>query len=217
MLKIIRECKDPEVLVITPLLPGRKISKETKVSIKRNETPYIWASYTSNEKHARNVQLGIDAFHKEFCYLPPYIQIIDDDIILGRFMLDRLFNVLDKTGDEVGYSYCGLEYKGFTNLKIPVGEFDINRLKKKNYISSNSLYKTAAIYKVGGFITELELNRLSDWCMFLKMYQFGLKGVFVPNTSFVAMSTATDISAGSIDEWLKTKKLVVERFKLPTT
>lgn len=213
MLHIIKESKNPvDILVITPLLTGRKVSKETKNSIKRNNVNYIWASYTSNEKHAKNVQLGIDAFHKKFHYLPGYIQIIDDDITLGRFMLDRLHAVLSKTGKDIGYAYCDLEYKGHTNLKIPVGVFDIERLRKKNYISSNSLYKTDSIYNVGGFVTDLEYHRLSDWAMFLKMYKSGFKGVYVPNTGFTAWSTPTDISAGSNDEWLKTKKLIIERF-----
>lgn len=212
MLKIITECKNPSILVITPLLDGRKISKETKVSIKRNDTPYIWASHTSKEKHAKNVQLGINAFKKEFRYLPQYIQILDDDITLGRYMIDRLFNVLDKTSDDIGYAYCGLEYKGHVNIKIPVVDFNIERLKMKNYISSNSLYKTEMLYKVGGLVTELEYHRLSDWAFFLKSYKLGYKGVYVSNTSFIAKSTPSDISAGSDEEHYITKRLVTEKF-----
>lgn len=212
MLHIVLNCNNPDILVITPLLTGRKISKETKVSIKRNDVPFIWASYTSTEKHAKNVQLGIDAFKKKFRYLPKYIQIIDDDISLNRGMLDKLHRSLNITSPEIGYAYCNFEYTGHVNLKIPVGEYNIDRLKNKNYISSNSLYKTEMLYNVGGFVTELEYNRLSDWAFFLKVHKLGFKGMYIPNTGFIAHSTKADISAGSIDEHTLTKKLIQEKF-----
>jgi len=217
MLHIIKECKTPVMLILTPLLTGHKISSETRTTIKRNDVDYVWASWTGPKKHAANVQDGISAFHKEFRYLPQFIQIIDRDIILGRNMLDRLFSVLDKTGSDIAYSYCGFEYKGHINLKIPVCEFNIERLKQRNYISSNSLYKTSAIYKVGGFVVDEDTHRLSDWAMFCKLAINGMKGVFVPNGNFVAMSSATDISAGSDSEHYSARKLVIERFvsKLP--
>ena len=39
---VVTECKDPEVLVVTPLLPDHEVSRETKVSMKRNNTRYTW-------------------------------------------------------------------------------------------------------------------------------------------------------------------------------
>jgi hypothetical protein len=211
-LKIVKECKDPLILVVTPLFTGHHISRETKVSIKRNDTPFLWISYEGSDKHAANCQNGIYAFHREFHYLPKYIQILDNDITLGRYMLDRLVDILDKTNDDIAYAYCGFEYKGHINLKIPVCDYDLNKLKQRNYISSNSLYKTDVLDKVRGFVTDYDTNRLSDWAMFLKLAINKYKGVFVPSTSFIAMSTKNDISAGSNEEFFSAKQLIQERY-----
>lgn len=212
MLKIITECKNPEILVITPLLTGHTISRETKVSIKRNKIPYIWASFESDRKHAANVQEGINQFQKEFHYLPKYIFILDRDIIAGRYLLDRLYNTLSITNEKVAYTYCGFEYRGYINLKIPPTVWNLLTLKRQNYISSNSLYKTDALLSTGGFITDEDTHRLSDWAKFLQFAQNGYKGVLNGNASFIAMSTEKDISAGNNQEFIDARKLVLERY-----
>lgn len=216
MIKIIKEGKNPKILVLTPLLKNdtvsHQISRETKISIKRNNIDYIWASYEGPYKHARNCQEGLHTFYKTFHYLPKYIFILDRDIIAGRNMLDKLYNCLSKTSEKVAYSYCPFEYKGYINVKIPPVIWNIFDLKKRNYISSNSLYKTDALEKIGGFVIDEDTHRLSDWCFFLKAARMGYKGILCSNTSFVAVSTENDISAGGQREYNDTKKLVVERY-----
>lgn len=39
--KIVREDKNPVFCVITPLKSGDKISRDTKISVKRNKYPFI--------------------------------------------------------------------------------------------------------------------------------------------------------------------------------
>jgi hypothetical protein len=212
MLKIIKECKNPDILIITPLLTGHTISRETKISIKRNDVPYIWASYTSENKHAYNCQAGIDAFYKQFKYLPRYIFILDRDIICDRGLLDKFYKLIKVSNNQVAYVYCGFEYKGHINLKIPATIYNVTALKLQNYISSNSLYKTDALLKIGGFVTDEKYHRLSDWCFFLKAASMGYKGILCTNTSFIAISTKNDISAGSYNEYKNTKELVIKDF-----
>lgn len=216
MLKIIKECKKPEILVLTPLLKtdiiSHQISRETKISIKRNDVDYIWASYEGPYKHARNCQEGLHTFYKTLHYLPKYIFILDRDIIVGRNMLDKLYNCLNKTSDTIAYAYCGFEYKGHINLKIQPTIWNIFELKVRNYISSNSLYKTNILEKIGGFVTEEKYSRLSDWAFFLKAAKMGYKGILCSNTSFIAISTENDISAGSQEEFIKTRDMVIENF-----
>lgn len=212
MLKIIRECKNPDILIITPLLTGHTISRETKISIKRNDIPYIWASYTSENKHAYNCQAGIDSFYKQFKYLPRYIFILDRDIICDRNMLDKFYKIITISNNQVAYVYCGFEYKGHINLKIPATIYNITALKLQNYISSNSLYKTDALLKVGGFVTDTDTHRISDWATFLKFAINGYKGILCANTSFIAISSPNDISAGNIQEYRSARKLIEERF-----
>jgi hypothetical protein len=214
MLRIIQESKNPEVLILTPLLTGHKISRETRNTIRRNNIPFVWASYEGDGKHADNVQKGLECYisnHKN----PPYFQIIDNDIILGRGMIDKLYNRLRKTPKEIAFAFCPFSYKGYINVDFPARNYDINDIMRNNYISSNSLYKMDAILDVGGFVTELKYHRLSDWCMWLKFYIHKYYGVVVENTSFVAISANTNISAGSIDEFEICKREVIKDFILP--
>jgi len=215
MISIIKDCIDPLILIISPLLPEHQISHETKLSIKSNKIKYKWISFSSNRKHAANVQAGLDEYKSQFGKLPEYIQVLDRDIICGRKMLDRLYNHLIKQPENVGFSYCSFAYKGFINVSFPPMKYDINKLRVNNYISSNSLYRIKAIEDVGGFVMEEDIHRLSDWAMWLKMYNHGYIGSICYDTSFIAMSTKDDISAGKMDEFITTKKLIYERYIHP--
>lgn len=214
MLKIICENKNSNLLIVTPLLTGHKVSKETQNSIKRNKISYTWISYESDGKHAFNVQKGIDLYEKNN-KLPDYIVVLDNDITLGRNHIDRMMSVVEKSSNKIGYIYCPFEYRGFINVKFPPMEFDVNRLLRSNYISSNSLYKTSMIKQVGGFIVDEDTHRLSDWAMWLKCLKFGYIGKLCSNTSFVAISTERSISSGGNDEYIRTVKLLNERYILP--
>jgi len=213
MLNVLKESKSKELLVLTPLLTGHKISSETKTSIKKNDIDFTWISYEGSGKHATNVQAGLDQFKKQFNFLPNYIQIIDRDIILGRNMLDKLHSVIKKS--HLAFSYCPFEYSGHVNIKFPPMEYDIKKLLKGNYISSNSMYDSKIVEEVGGFVTDETIHRMSDWAMVLKLYKHGYIGGLCFSTSFIAMSTKNDISAGSNEEFYSTKKLIHRDFIEP--
>lgn len=215
MLKILREDKNPLVLVMTPLLTGRKVSRETKTSIKRNDIPFIWATYEGDGKHAANVQAGLEAYLRDARYMPPYFQIIDDDIILGRHMLDRLYVKLTHAPDWIAFAFCPFSYRGYMNIDFPARIYDINKLLINNYISSNSLYRADILLQVGGFVTELKYHRLSDWAMWLGLYRYGYSGILCEDAHFVAISKPTDISAGSGEEYETTRELILEDFAKP--
>lgn len=219
MLKVLKQGKSKELLVITPLFTGHKISSETKTSIKKNNIDFTWISYEGSGKHASNVQAGLDQFKKQFNFLPKYIQIIDRDIILSRNMLDKLYDTIQrssvKSNHKCAFSYCPFSYKGYINITFPPILYDIDKLLKKNYISSNSMYLTAAVEDVGGFVTNEKYHRTSDWAMFLKLYLNGYIGSLCANTSFIAMSTKNDISAGSNEEYHLTQQLIYRDFIVP--
>lgn len=111
----------------------------------------------------------------------PYVFFCDDDIELkdNHFML--LLNNLK--GTDYAYSYTG--YKGIVHHKTshPIGKdftidsmpFNIEALKKSNYISTMSLIKRE--YFIG---FDDRLNRLQDWDLWLGIYFSHKKeGVFV--------------------------------------
>jgi hypothetical protein len=215
MLKILRQDKNAQILVVTPLLTGHQIFKQTKISLERSGVPIIWTSYEGEGKHATNVQANLDAYKEKYKSFPPYIQILDRDIILGRNYLDKMLSTIEKSGGNIGFVYSPFEYKGYINVTFPPRIYDINFLMNNNYISSNSLYKSEAIERVGGFVTDIRIHRLSDWAMWLKMYKFGYIGQLCSNAFFTAISSPTDISAGSKEEFIEVRKLVIEEYVKP--
>jgi hypothetical protein len=200
MINIIKECKNPEILVLTPLLPGHKIDKITKKTLKRNDVSFYWISCEKDQNIPKNHIDGINWYKGKFGELPKYIQFIDRDIEACRGLLDKLYNRLSKTSSNVGYAYAGFEYSGHINHIFPALPFDINKLIKANYISSNSMYKSHIIDEVG-LVTDDKYKRLLDWAFFIKCYQNGYIGMPESNAMFIAHSTEKDISAGSQDDY----------------
>ena len=74
-MKIIQKVINPKILVITPLKINDKISKETKISIKRNNTPFDWISYENKHNPAKNTALALFEYEKLY-QVPNYIIIL---------------------------------------------------------------------------------------------------------------------------------------------
>lgn len=206
-IEIIRSTKFPEVLVVTPLLPIDYVSKITKKTIQRNTVKYFWITSSGNNNIPTNYQLGLDWAKKNITNPPKHCIMIDNDIELGRHMLDRLDNKLKKSDENVGYAYAAFEFKGAVNKKFPAVEFNLKRLTQSNYISSNSMFKMKVIEEVG-LVTDDKYKRLLDWAFLLKCLSKGYRGINVPDARFVALSKPGDISAGSQgDYWIKHQKV----------
>lgn len=214
MMQIIKQDKKSKVLVITPLLPGHKVSKDTKRTIKRNETPFSWISYESENNIPTNVQNGLNEFRKSN-KLPPYILPLDNDIILGRGMIDRIVVAMEMLPRNVAYVYANFEFKGRINKKFPAQAFDINKLVLNNYISSNSLIRLESLDSIGGFVTDDKYKRLLDWALWLKFYSYGYIGMPCPIANFIAISKENDISAGSYDDFRNKRSRIMEDFIKP--
>jgi hypothetical protein len=213
-IEIIKECRNPKILVVTPLLPEHKVSKITKKTLKRNDIDYYWISSSGNNNIPTNALEGIKWYKNKFCRLPEYYMMVDNDIEAGRNLLDRLYNMLSKTTDNIGYCYASFEFKGHINVKFPAINFDANRLIQSNYISSNSLFKSEVIEKVG-LVTDDKYRRLLDWAFLIKCLGEGYIGINQPNASFVAYSDKKSVSSGSNDDYQVKYRRVFEDFIKP--
>lgn len=213
-MRVVRSDKNPKVLVVTPLLRGHKISKDTKKTIKRNDVSIAWVASEGNNNIPTNVQNGMKFFGFEN-KLPPYLLPLDNDIILGRHMIDRLVAKLEKSPNNIAYSYASFEYKGHINKRFPAVPYDATNLIRSNYISSNSLIKISHLDMVGGMVTNEKYKRLLDWCLWLKFLYYGAIGVPCPEAKFVAISTKDDISAGSSDDYRIKAERVAQDFVQP--
>ncbi len=214
MIKEIVKNNDPQILVVTPLLPDHKISKETKISIKRNKTPLYWISSAGKFNIPTNALNGIKWFKKKFNKLPEFYIMIDRDINAGRGMLDKLYENLMKSESRIGYCYATFQFKGHINADFPAMPFDINRLLTSNYISSNSMFRSSVIEEVG-LVTDDKYKRLLDYAFLLKCFQAGYIGIPEPKAWFIANSTKNDISAGSNEDYRLKYGRVYEDFIKP--
>jgi hypothetical protein len=213
-MKIIQEVKNPEILVVTPLLPGHKVSGITKKTLKRNKVPFYWIASEGNQNIPKNALEGILWYKKKYGKLPYYYMMVDRDIEAGRGLLDRLYERLENTPLNVGFSYATFQFKGHVNADFPAMPYDINRLIQSNYISSNSMFLSSVIEGVG-LVTDDKYKRLLDWAFLLKCYKHGYVGMPVPKAWFIAHSTENDISAGSFDDYKVKFERVRQDFILP--
>lgn len=212
-LTTIKKQDNADVLVITPLLPGHSISKETKNSIKRNDLKYEWISSEGNNNIPTNTWNALKEY-KRIRRLPKYYIMIDNDITLGRHMLDRLHSVLRNSEDNIAFAYASFEFKGHINHKFPADPYNLDRLVKANYISSNSMFKSDIVMDVE-LVMDEQYKRLLDWAFLLKLAKRGYYGTPVSSANFVAQSSAKDISAGSNEDYRLKARRVYQDFIVP--
>ncbi|MFA5133591.1 MAG: glycosyltransferase family A protein [Patescibacteria group bacterium] len=107
-----------------------------------------------------------------------YLFFCDADIILKPYALERLKKTLDSNA-EAAYAYCSFK---FGIKKITSQKFDIEILKKYNYISTMSLVRKKDF---SGF--DEKLQKFQDWDLWLTMAMEGKYGIFVSEVLFKAI------------------------------
>ena len=211
--KIVRCNTQPEILVITPLSTGDKISGATKKSIKRNRTPFDWISYMGDHNPYHNTKIAYKQYRRDHGTVPKYVIKVDNDITARKHWLDKMYNSLETCScPDVAYSYTSFEFTGAINVTFPLSPFSSIRLLRSNYISSCSLVKTQLLDQIGGFVTDDKYFRLLDWCLWLKFLKFGFIGQPVSNTHFSAFAKATSVSCRSREDYQTKVKAVKSDF-----
>ncbi len=212
---IIREDKRSKVLVVTPLKTGHKMSSDTKKTIKRNDIPFTWVSAEGNNNIPTNAWNGVEWYRKKSGKLPNYYLMIDRDIILGRHMIDRLYEKLSAQSNDIAYSYANFKFSGHIEREFPAAQWDINRLILENYISSNSMFRMSALDDVG-LVFDDKYERLLDWAFLLKLFlKKGWVGIPCPETSFVAVASVNSISSGGNEDYHTKRLRVIQDFAKP--
>ncbi len=108
-----------------------------------------------------------------------YYMFLDDDLHVEDTLLEDLFNALD--GTEHSLAYCGFRLAGRLRGYIPGGEWDVERLKKSNYISNCSMVRAKDFTE-----WDESIFRFKDWDAWLTMAENGHTGVWVNKTLFTA-------------------------------
>jgi len=145
----------------------------------------------------------------------PYVFFCDDDILLPKNHLEKLLTELEKNKNKA-YSYSG--YNGIVidnvnhplkgNFKIPTIQFNSNRLKQGNYISTMAL-----IRKEKFPMFDESLKRLQDYDLWLTMLKNGDEGIAVFDNEFYAYYLDSGITSNNNSEYdaikiIKTKHLI---------
>ena len=118
-----------------------------------------------------------------------FLFFCDDDIELKPLMLEVLLTKLFYSN--ASFSYCNYQRKGSLTGQVRGVSWDIDKLKRTNYISTMSLIK-AEDFPEEGFDESLE--RFQDWDLWLAMAEKGKYGVHIDETLFTALYNSGDIS-----------------------
>jgi hypothetical protein len=218
MLKVLQKCKHPSLLVVTPLLPDHKISKETKISLQRNIIDFDWVSYSSNNLSSHNQESALEEYLKKYPKQEiKYVMVIDNDIIASRNMLYKMYSLLERAPKDVAYCYCNFEFKGYINKSFKHIPYDALRLLNQNYISMNSMIKIDKLKEIGGFKADPKINRLQDWALWLRFLNAGYFGILCDDTSFIAVSKIGDASSRSQENFNENYLLIRDLYVQPMT
>lgn len=203
-----------ELLIITPLKYGDKVSEETKKTVGLNSIDYEWVTIENDGNPAYNTSLGYEIWNSNNSKRkkPKYIMKLDNDISSDKPFIDILVKSLNNSNNNEAYAYCGFEFTGAITAKFPAIKFDAYRLIQSNYISFNSIIKREILDLIGGFITDDKYFRLLDWALWLKLLKNGYIGKPSFDVSFTAHASKNSVSAGSIDDYKIKHKAVYDDF-----
>jgi hypothetical protein len=201
MLRIIKKTKRPKFLVITPLKPGDDISKLTRKSVKNNSTQFDWVAYSGENNIPKNTQIALDVYEKSIGSID-YLIKIDSHTVWKNKTLDKMYNALISSYPNVGYVYCSFEFKDEQNCPVASFvniNFNADRLRHSNYISSNSMIKKSALDDCP-FITDDKYVRLLDYAHWLSMLKKGYVGK-LSDGYFYSEMKQSNISSGSQEDY----------------
>ena len=125
-----------------------------------------------------------------------FILYCDADVELHPQMLERMARAL-LLHPEAGYAYCDFKFGWHT---FDLFDFDAERLKKGNYISTMSLLRRENCI---GF--DESLKRYQDWDLWKRLLEKGVKGIWVPGRMFNT-GLGKGISRDSVKDLLKQVK-----------
>lgn len=208
-IKVLHLSESPEFSIVTPLKTGDSISNATMDSLFKCCVNFNWISVESDNNVMKNFEIGFFELLKRK-QLADHVIKIDNDTEWTEDTLEEMSFVLQESDDNVAYTYCSFQYSGYINNSFHAIDFNREKLKQGNYISSNSMFKSKVIYDIG-LVTDDQYVRLLDWAFLLKCLKNGYIGK--PSAGFfTAYSSQDSISSRSIEDYNIKKERVIKDF-----
>jgi glycosyltransferase involved in cell wall biosynthesis len=115
-----------------------------------------------------------------------YVIFWDADVIAKPEMLEKMLKSLTDN-PETSFVYSNF-YFGYK--KMPAKAFDIQTLKKNNYITTTSLIRRNSVVPF-----DESLKRFQDWDLWLKIAENGGQGIWIPEYLFRVLPHQRGISS----------------------
>ena len=116
-----------------------------------------------------------------------FLFFLDDDITLRDDAIEKMVDVLQHS--TFSYAYCDYSRTGGASGIYKSKPWDFYNLRKQNFISSQSLIRARDF--IGW---DEKVIRYTDWDLWLRMAREGKKGVYIPETLFVAYYSPDGVS-----------------------
>lgn len=125
-----------------------------------------------------------------------------------RLMTEAL-HTRRNTDSKVAIAYGDYDRIGAVTGMWNAGEFDIEKLRRHNYISTMSLVSTSALPNPP-FIEDEQ--RLQDWSLWLRMVNKGFTGVYVGECLFTAFYGEDSVSSRPAHDYAHWHRTMAERY-----
>ena len=134
-----------------------------------------------------------------------YLMFLDDDLDLEPNILKELYEALKGTTHSL--AYCNFNKKGVINGVHRANNWDVEHLKRNNYISNCSMVVKKDF---PGF--DEDIFKLKDWDVWLTMAENKKTGVWVDKVLFTAHYAEDGISV--VNDFQKHKKIIFKKHDL---
>lgn len=172
--------------------------------MKSNNTQFDWIAYEGDGNIPTNTQTALDWYEKMIADVD-YVIKIDSHTVWKNKTLDKMYDTIKTSKPYEGYVYCSFEFKKLINDQyFPVAsfinmQFNADRLRRSNFISSNSMIKRSTLTKCP-FITDNKYVRLLDYAHWLSILRSGYVGK-LSDGYFYSIMKDNDISAGDQQDY----------------
>lgn len=143
-----------------------------------------------------------------------YVFIGDADAQYSPAILEKMLSALENAPQSIGYVYCdwfnmGTQREGFTLTHA----FDVDDLKRDNYIAMPSLIRRSALNALGGDVFDEKIGRLQDWDLWLRLAEKGIYGLHLPEVLFVHHMRVASITKLDGKSYVDARKVIVEKHR----